>query len=535
MPYNRMAVDFGTSNTIVAFWNEERNDVDLHDVQDVSRPFRFRLDGREIEVPCIPSQIYYQDAETTFIGRQAATRMLDRSRGSFRWMKPYIQEGRRIKYPLEDGVQIDHLQAGRDFLDKVLAFAAQSGHVDLSACEVAFSVPVEAFERYTDWLSSACGELGVRRFRFIDESTACIFGYDTHLQRGDLFLVFDLGGGTLDISVVRIEERVGDRGHGCRVMGKAGCGIGGRNIDGWLYAELLKRARIQPVDARPASAVFMPEAERIKEALSEQPSCEYDVRHAGSRMRLKGIFLRSELEDLLEENGLFQDVQQTLERALKGAYERGVEKPAIREALLVGGSSHIPSIRRLVRTHFGERTRFYRPFDAVARGACRFLSNDIENLYDHIQHDYAIKGYDSSSGTHRFIPLVPRGTHYPTDEGFRKMTLKATRDGQRFFGINIYELAERGSVAGGGAGEIVFDLNGNAMYENTARSAAENTEFWLNEDNPTFIEAVPPAQGGLKRFAVAFRVDALKHLRVTVRDLQTQKLVYNDYPVVKLK
>jgi hypothetical protein len=73
------------------------------------------------------------------------------------------------------------------------------------------------------------------------------------------------------------------------------------------------------------------------------------------------------------------------------------------------------------------------------------------------------------------------------------------------------------------------------MTSTSARPAAENTEFWLNEENPTFIEAVPPAQSNRKRFAVAFRVDALKHLRVTVRDLQTQKLVYNDYPVVRLK
>ncbi|WP_373500169.1 Hsp70 family protein [Desulfococcus sp.] len=535
MSYERMAVDFGTSNTIVAFWNESRNDVDLYGVKDVSRPFRFRQDGRETEIPCIPSLIYYRDAETSFIGQQVVGMMLERSRGSFRWMKAFIQERRRIKYPMDDGTQIDHFQAGRDFMEKVLAYSAQAGRLDLSACEVAFTVPVEAFEHYTDWLAVVCSDLGIRRYRFIDESSACIFGYDTHLQPGDLFLIFDLGGGTLDISVVRIEERVSNRGCGCRIMGKAGCGIGGRNIDGWLYADLLNRACIQPLDARPASALFMREVEQLKECLTDHVSREYDIRHEPSGLRLKGEYDRSTLEDLLEERGLFRDVQQTLERALKDAYERGVEKSAIREALLVGGSSQIPSIRRLVRTHFGERTRYYRPFDAVARGACRYLSNDIEALYDHIQHDYAIKGYDSGSGTHRFIPLVPQGTHYPTDEGFRRMTLKATRDGQRFFGIDIYEVADRGSVRGGAAGEIVFDLNGNALYDDSARPAAGSTEFWINEEKPTFIEADPPAKGGVKRFAVSFRVDAFKHLLVTVRDLQTQKLVYDDHPVVKLK
>ena len=535
MPYDRMAVDFGTSNTIVAFWNNESKDVDLHSVQDVTRPFRFHMDGRETEIPCIPSLIYYRNAETNFIGQQVMGHMLGGSRGSFRLMKSYIQKRSQNKQKLDDGTQVDSFRAGRDFLEKVLAFAAQSGQVDLSTCEVAITVPVEAFEDYTEWLSGTCTELGVRRYRLIDESSACIFGYDTHLQPGDLFLIFDMGGGTLDISVVRIEEQVGDSGRGCRVMGKAGCSIGGSHIDGWLYAELLKRAGIQSVDARPASAIFLPVVEQVKERLTDHTSWEYDARHEPTGFRLKGVFHRSELEDLLEERGLFQDVQQTLERALKDAHQQGVSKSAIREALLVGGSSQIPSIRRLMRTHFGERTRFYRPFDAVARGACRFLSNDMEALYDHIQHDYAIKGFDNTKGTHVFIPLVPRGTHYPTEEGFRKMTLKATSEGQRFFGINIYEMADRGIVRSGGAGEIVFDLNGNALYDHTARPAADSTEFWLNENNPTFIEAVPPAQKGFKRFAVTFRVDALKHLRVTVRDLQTQKPVYSDYPVVKLK
>jgi len=158
----------------------------------------------------------------------------------------------------------------------------------------------------------------------------------------------------------------------------------------------------------------------------------------------------------------------------------------------------------------------------------------VEALYDHIQHDYAIKGYNPKKGEHVFIPLVDRGTNYPTEADFKKMTLKATREGQRFFGINIYEVAQKGS-SGSGLGEIVFDLSGGAVFDNGARELAAGTEFWLNEDRPTFIEAEPVAERGTKRFAISFRIDSLKHLQVTVRDLLTQKLLYNDYPVVKLK
>lgn len=531
--YDKMAIDFGTSNTVVAFWDEEKSDVILHHIPDVTLPFRFRQNGAEIEIPYIPSLIYYRDFHTNFVGYQVIEKTLESSRGAFRWIKAYIQSRRKVQYPLADGTSVDYFRAGRDFLDKVLSFASESGHVDLSSCEVAFTVPVEAFEDYTEWLSEVCLELGVRRYRFIDESSACIFGYDTHLQPKDVFLIFDFGGGTLDVSVVRIEEQV-DKGKGCRILGKAGCRLGGRTIDGWLYADLLQRAGIHDVDAKEAGALFMLKVEKLKEHLSNAASVKYDIGHKPSGLRLQGIYHRSELEDLLEEKGLYHDVQETLQRALSQAEEKGFGKDHIKEALLVGGTSLIPSIKRQVRTLFGEKTRFYRPYDAVARGACRYLTSDIENLYDYIQHDYAIKTYDSRSGSHKFIPLIPKGTPFPTEESFKRLTMKATRDNQRFFGIDIYEVAQKGN-APSGMGELIFDLNGGAVFDNRPRGADVFTEFWINEKKPTFIEADPPAVRGGPRFAVSFRVSARKHLLVTVRDLLTQKLIYEDYPVVKLK
>ena len=84
-------------------------------------------------------------------------------------------------------------------------------------------------------------------------------------------------------------------------------------------------------------------------------------------------------------------------------------------------------------------------------------------------------------------------------------------------------------------GEIVYDLNGCAVFDNNHNGSGESNEFWMNENNPTFIEASPPGEKGVKRFSVSFRVGSNKVLRVTVRDIFTQKLVYEDYPVVKLK
>jgi molecular chaperone DnaK len=529
--YDKMAVDFGTSNTVVAFWDDAIRDVVHHHIPDVTLSFRYRYDGREMDTPYIPSLIYYQDRKTTFVGYQVIQKMLENSRGAFRWMKAYIQSRCNMKYPLADGSEVTYTNAGKDFLEKVLSFVSESGHVDLSSCEVAFTVTVESFEHYTDWLSEACLSIGVRRYRFIDEPSACIFGYDTHLQAGDIFLIFDFGGGTLDVSVVRIEDRV-EKGRGCRVMGKAGCTIGGRTIDGWLYADLLGRARIHDIDAKAASGLLMLNVEAIKERLSSEQTADYDISHKVVNLRIRGTYTRGELEELLERKGLYRDVQETIERAIRQAELNGIVKADIKEALLVGGTSLVPSIRRMVATHFSIAARSFHLFDTVARGACRYLTEDVESLYDHIQHHYAVKSYNHQTGSHEFIPLVPRGTHYPTALDFRTVTIKATRDAQRFFGIDIYEIAGKESACSG-IGELIFDPSGCAVFDASTRTVS--TEFWMNEDKTLFIEADPPGKRGEPRFRVVFRVDSQKRLLVTVRDILTQRLLYHDHPVVKLK
>ena len=86
---------------------------------------------------------------------------------------------------------------------------------------MAFTVPVEAYEHYEDWLATVAEAAGVRRFRVIDEPSAAALGYGAHIQAGDVYLIFDFGGGTLDVSVVLVEEP--DAAPAGRPAGGAGC------------------------------------------------------------------------------------------------------------------------------------------------------------------------------------------------------------------------------------------------------------------------------------------------------------------------
>src|SRR5207237_10153446 len=132
-------------------------------------------------------------------------------------------------------------------------------------------------------------------------------------------------------------------------------------------------------------------------------------------------------------------IDQTIRRALNAARERGYNEDNVKAVLLVGGSSLLPPVQRLVQRIFGrERVLLKRPLDAVARGAAAFVAG--VDFYDHVQHDYAIRFVHPRKGTYDYRPLVKRGTPYPTAEPVARLVVKAIRDGQAELGISVFEL-----------------------------------------------------------------------------------------------
>jgi molecular chaperone DnaK (HSP70) len=161
-------------------------------------------------------------------------------------MKRYISNRSPVSVRIDDKA-VSHFDSGKDFLSAVLLFAAEERNVRDE--EIALTVPVEAFEHYEDWLSDVAEAAGLPRFRIIDEASAAALGYGAHIQPGDVYLIFDFGGGTLDISVVLIEEEEQEQtGRRCRVLGKAGAEIGGITIDQWLFQETLRQNEREDYD-----------------------------------------------------------------------------------------------------------------------------------------------------------------------------------------------------------------------------------------------------------------------------------------------
>lgn len=531
----RLAIDFGTSNTVVALWDAARQEgVPLH-LPEYGRLIRYRGgDGAEAPISVIPSLIHYAPDRRRWLGQQVLAHDLYDSGHTVRWMKRYIARRSPIKLRL-DGREVSYQEAGRDFLSGILTAAAHD--MDLGDEEVAFTAPVEAFEHYENWLREVAEAAGMVRFRLIDEPSAAALGYGAHIQPGDVYLLFDFGGGTLDVAVVLMDEDPGQvSGRRCRVLGKAGADIGGASIDGWLFQEFLRQNRRSDADEdiRPLSRKLLTECERAKELLSFQEEVAIRLPLAAGGPELHGVLTRQLLEQVFDAHGAFTQMDQTIRRALNAARERGYEEDHIKAVLLVGGSSLIPSVQQTVRRIFGrERVLLRRPLDAVARGAAAFVAG--VDFYDHIQHDYAFRYVNPAKGDYEYRPIVTRGTAYPTTEPVARVVVKASHDGQTQLGIAIFELGEHSRPGGSQPVELVFDPQGAARVRKvTPEEEDRQYYFWVNENNPTFLLADPPAVKGEPRFEVEFGIDANKRLLLTARDLKMKRLTYRNHPVVQL-
>jgi molecular chaperone DnaK len=109
----RLGVDFGTSNTVVALWDEASGDAETVRVPDYGRFFG---DGAD-SVLVVPSLIHYTGDGRQFLGDQVRSRNLYHAAGTFRWMKRYIANRSPLKVPV-NGRQLSHHEVGRDLLPR---------------------------------------------------------------------------------------------------------------------------------------------------------------------------------------------------------------------------------------------------------------------------------------------------------------------------------------------------------------------------------------------------------------------------------
>ncbi|MBI3800391.1 MAG: Hsp70 family protein [Deltaproteobacteria bacterium] len=546
---SEVAIDFGTSNTVLARYNETTERAETIHIPQISSELRYRLtpDGEEHAVWVVPSVIHYAEQET-LVGDQVVSRGLAEHKDTVRWMKREIIQANTFANIFRQRTAQGHkspAEAGQEFLQLVLNYAFdQASFADDT---FTFTVPVEAFENFQDWLWRVAESLGIRKLRVLDEPTACVFGYYGAARKDDRFVVFDFGGGTLDVSAVRLDltEQSGKK---AVQLGKAGCVLGGMDIDGWLAEDFCARHNVSAADRRDLENLILRQAESVKIQLSDPQGNEAEmtiVNDLGRAPRLlQTTYRRSCLECargrpgnyhtadtaclgcLLVAKEFLKQVRETLNEAIENAtVAKELRRAEITRLLVTGGTSLVPAVRRLLEETFQDKVAYDHPFDCVVRGACRGVVAPV------LQHDYAIESYNREQKRYEFKSLFKIGTEYPTPSDQVRYWCNGSTDGQTRVGLQIFEVSRMKRRQ---TDEAIVDAEG--RFRASDRVTTDYEHICLNSDNPTFVVADPPInrERDKRRILCSFEIDGNRRLLVTAVDNLAGKTLLLKHPVVRL-
>jgi molecular chaperone DnaK (HSP70) len=420
---------------------------------------------------------------------------------------------------------VSYQKAGEAFLLQLLARVCEQYRI--TNPELVIAVPLGAYDHFDEWVSGFAMRNGYSRIRLIDEPTAAALSCCPDIRPGEPFLFFDLGGDSLEVSVAALTNDGSEPR--CRLLGHAVEQVGGAQIDQWLCSEVVKRAGFceNPLDL---SSILLPECERAKEILST--AHEAVVKIPGKD---NVLVTRDEFETLLSENAFYFRITAVIERALASAFSRGYTESSISAVISVGGGSAIPSVMALLCRRFGpEKISKCSPVGAVVLGAAsaeRILPGDIR-----IRNEYALRVWDARSAAYTLRTFVRKGSLYPSEGPVARFRIQGTYDGQTRLGIPVYELPSGGCIRNAARHrELVIQSSGVIRCNDASCAAEEEREaVWVNEKNPTFIPADPPALQGEPRFEVWFMIDATRQLLASARDLRTGRMAVENIVVAKL-
>ena len=509
--FGTLAIDLGSSTTVVVFQKENGQPPELLDLPPISRA-----------IGEIPSLIWKssEKEESYLIGQQIIDLNLinEKENNLSQDFKRWI--GSTEIEPIYDS-KITPEKAGEILIHSIWEKVSQKVNIK----RLVLTAPVDTYREYRTWLVNVCNSLEVKEIALVDEPTAAAMG--AGLEPGSTLLVLDFGGSTIDMSIVALEGGEGQASpiaqlvrfdgnnlegkstqvlRTAKVLGKSGLRLGGKDIDRWIFHHLLP-------EENPTNSILR-KAEELKCELSNTNIKEtLVITKKVNNIQNEEKFLKLSkkgLEELLIEKGLLKSIEKLFIQTINSAKRNSFELKDLDSVVLVGGGSRIPLIKNYL-SDICNSIPFLTPppIEAIALGALH-LTPGVQ-IKDVLNKGVSLRCWNKKNEKHIWHPLFLAGQTWPTNKPL-EIILAASINNQLSIDLIIGEPQEEGS------NEIIY-TNGLP----TLKTIESKDKIKKITNTIISIPMDPPGEIGQDCIKLIFNINDNCQLEVEGVDLRNNK------------